>query len=395
MNVLELRTELASLLSASLGTYTLPNGATTPAIAVRSSGDSLSAGTSVTGLEVVIIRDPNLTPIPQYAESGALRTWTVFLVDWSDAVDLEPIGAYIIEAYAGTAVSTVAVPKGTGPQNQMRITIQSNAVPPSGFPAYDPVRFPTVDALGFALDAGITVGAGQLAWDTQDQTLHLGLVGGITAHLGSETIVLCRNNSNSVTIPKGTAVRFAGSVGNSGRLKVAPMVADGTLPGYVFFGVTDQAIAGAADGYVTTFGKIRGINTSAYVDGDILWCNPAVAGGFTKVEPQAPNLKLAVAAVVNAANNGIIFVRSTAGARLRDLHDVEVGTPTDGQVLAWNAAATRWQPAAAAATTLSALTDVEVSTKTSQSLLYYDSSAGKWKGDSLQTILTLTDGGNF
>ena len=395
MNVLELRTELASLLSASLGTYTLPNGATTPAIAVRSSGDSLSAGTSVTGLEVVIIRDPNLTPIPQYAESGALRTWTVFLIDWSDAVDLEPIGAYIIEAYAGTAVSTVAVPKGTGPQNQMRITIQSNAVPPSGFPAYDPVRFPTVDALGFALDAGITVGAGQLAWDTQDQTLHLGLVGGITAHLGSETIVLCRNNSNSVTIPKGTAVRFAGSVGNSGRLKVAPMVADGTLPGYVFFGVTDQAIAGAADGYVTTFGKIRGINTSAYVDGDILWCNPAVAGGFTKVEPQAPNLKLAVAAVVNAANNGIIFVRSTAGARLRDLHDVEVGTPTDGQVLAWNAAATRWQPAAAAATTLSALTDVEVSTKTSQSLLYYDSSAGKWKGDSLQTILTLTDGGNF
>lgn len=344
MNVLELRTELASLLSASLGTYTLPNGATTPAIAVRSSGESLSAGTSVTGLEVVIIRDPNLTPIPQYAESGALRTWTVFLIDWSDAVDLEPIGAYIIEAYAGTAVSTVAVPKGTGPQNQMRITIQSNAVPPSGFPAYDPVRFPTVDALGFTLDAGITVGAGQLAWDTEDQTLHLGLVGGITAHLGSETLILCRNNSNSVTIPKGTAVRFAGSVGNSGRLKVAPMVADGSLPGYVFFGVTDQAIAGAADGYVTTFGKIRGINTSAYVDGDILWCNPAVAGGFTKVEPQAPNLKLAVAAVVRATNNGTIFVRSTAGARLKDLHDVEVGTPTNGQVLAWNSATGRWEP---------------------------------------------------
>jgi hypothetical protein len=344
VNVLELRTELASLLSASLGTYTLPNGATTPAIAVRSSGESLSAGTSVTGLEVVIIRDPNLTPIPQYAESGALRTWTVFLIDWSDAVDLEPIGAYIIEAYAGTAVSTVAVPKGTGPQNQMRITIQSNAVPPSGFPAYDPVRFPTVDALGFALDAGITVGAGQLAWDTEDQTLHLGLVGDITAHLGAETIVLCRNNSNSVTIPKGTAVMFAGTVGASGRLKVAPMVSDGTLPGYVFLGVTDQAIAGAADGYVTTFGKIKGINTNAYVDGDILWCNPAVAGGFTKVEPQAPNLKLAVAAVVRATNNGTIFVRSTAGARLKDLHDVEVGTPTNDQVLAWNSATSRWEP---------------------------------------------------
>jgi hypothetical protein len=179
---------------------------------------------------------------------------------------------------------------------------------------------------------------------TEDQTLHLGLVGDITAHLGAETIVLCRNNSNSVTIPKGTAVMFAGTVGASGRLKVAPMVSDGTLPGYVFLGVTDQAIAGAADGYVTTFGKIRGINTNAYVDGDILWCNPAVAGGFTKVEPQAPNLKLAVAAVVRATNNGTIFVRSTAGARLKDLHDVEVGTPTNDQVLAWNSATSRWEP---------------------------------------------------
>jgi hypothetical protein len=345
VNVLELRTELASLLSASLGTYTLPNGSTTPAIAVRSSGQALSAGTTVTGLEVVVIRDPDLTPIPQYAESGALRSWTVFLVDWSDAVDLEPIGAYIVEAYAGTAVSTLAVPKGTGPQNQMRITIQSNAVPPSGFPAYDPVRFPTVDALGFTLDAGIEVSTGQLTWSVDEGTLELGKTGGISNYIGAETMVLCRNNSNSVTIPKGTAVMFAGTVGASGRLKVAPMVSNGSLPGYVFFGVTDQAIAGASDGYVTTFGKIKGVNTAAYVDGDILWCNPATAGGFTKVEPQAPNLKLAVAAVVRATNNGTIFVRSTAGSRLQDLHDVEAnGTKDNGDTLEWVAASSRWQP---------------------------------------------------
>jgi hypothetical protein len=173
----------------------------------------------------------------------------------------------------------------------------------------------------------------------------LGLTGGITAHLGAENIVLCRNNSNTVAIPKGTAVMFAGTLGASGRLKVAPMVSDGSLPGYVFLGVTDQAIAGAADGYVTTFGKIKGINTSAYADGDILWCNPAVAGGFTKVEPQAPNLKLAVAAVVRATNNGTIFVRSTAGARLQDLHDVEAnGTKDNGDTLEWLAASNRWQP---------------------------------------------------
>ena len=202
---------------------------------------------------------------------------------------------------------------------------------------------PTVDALQFDLTAGIQPATGQLTWNADEGTLELGK-NGVSNYVGAETMVLCRNNSNTVTIPKGTAVMFAGTLGASGRIKVAPMVADGSLPGYVFFGVTDQAIAGASDGYVSVFGKIRGINTSTYVDGDILWCNPAVAGGFTKVEPQAPNLKLAVAAVVSAGNNGVIFVRWTTGARLQDLHDVEAnGSKDDGDVLAWVAANSRWE----------------------------------------------------
>lgn len=204
---------------------------------------------------------------------------------------------------------------------------------------------PTVDLLGFDLAAAETVTTGQLAWNADEGTLGLGKLGGISNYLGAETMVLCRNNSNSVAIPKGTAVMFVGTVGNSGRLKVAPMVANGTLPGYVFLGVTDQSIAGGSDGYVSVFGKIRGINTSIYADGDILWCNPAVAGGFTTTEPSAPNLKLAVAAVISAANNGSIFVRATSGSRLKDLHDVEVGSPTNDQVLTYKSATARWEAA--------------------------------------------------
>jgi hypothetical protein len=203
---------------------------------------------------------------------------------------------------------------------------------------------PIVDKLRFDLGAAETVNTGELAWNVDEGTLELGK-NGATNYLGAETIVLCRNASNTVTIPKGTAVMFAGTLGASGRLKVAPMVANGTFPGYVFFGVTDQAIAGASDGYVTTFGKIRGVNTNAYEDGDVLWCNPAVPGGFTKTEPQAPNLKLAVAAVISAGNNGSIFVRWTTGSRLQDLHDVEAnGTKDNGDVLGWNAGANRWEP---------------------------------------------------
>jgi hypothetical protein len=200
------------------------------------------------------------------------------------------------------------------------------------------------NSLAFDTAGGVDpIAEGQLAWNTDEGTLELGK-GGISNYIGQETMVLCRNNSNTVTIPKGTAVMFAGSLGASGRIKVTPMVANGTFPGYVFFGVTDQPILGGEDGYVSVFGKIRGVNTSAYVDGDILWCDPAVAGGFTKTEPQAPNLKLAVAAVLSAGNNGVIFVRWTTGSRLQDLHDVEAnGTKDNGDTLEWVASASRWQ----------------------------------------------------
>lgn len=162
---------------------------------------------------------------------------------------------------------------------------------------------------------------------------------------GGNNYVSCRNESNTVAIPKGTAVMFAGTLGASGRLKVAPMVANGTLPGYLFFGVTAEQIEGASDGLVAVFGEIRGVDTNIYNEGDILWCNPAVPGGFTTVEPQAPNLKLAVAAVINKKNNGTIFVRWSTGDRLQDLHDVEAnGTKADQDILNWNATASRWEP---------------------------------------------------
>lgn len=210
---------------------------------------------------------------------------------------------------------------------------------------------PTHDSVKFDTTYTATPVNGELLWDPDDLSLNLG-TNGVQLHLGQETAVLCRNDSNTVAIPKGTPVMFAGTVGNSGRLKVKPMIADGSQPGYLFFGVAEQAIAGASDGFVTTFGKIRGINTTAFADGDILWCDPANPGGFTKTEPQAPNLKLAVAAVIHSHLNGSIFVRWDTGKRIADLGDVEIsGTQSDGDVLTWVTANNRWEAKAGGALT--------------------------------------------
>lgn len=46
-------------------------------------------------------------------------------------------------------------------------------------------------------------------------------------------------------------------------------------------------------------------------------------------------------------------------------------------------------------TTLAGLSDVNTSGKVDQSVLYYDSASGQWRGDDINTVITITDGGNF
>lgn len=203
-------------------------------------------------------------------------------------------------------------------------------------------RNPILQSIQLLTTGGNADTAGELAWNADEQTLDVAKGGGTVLQVGQEVSFLVHNATAS-TIPNGSAVMYAGTNGNSGRLSVAPLVANGTLPGYVFLGVLTEDIEPDADGFVTTFGKVRGINTSAYPEDSILWANPATPGGYTGVEPEAPNLKLPIAAVISSANNGTIFVRADTGQNLADCHDVETSTAQDGDVLTWVDAANRWE----------------------------------------------------
>lgn len=134
MDILQLRAGIAEVLAAELGRYTLPNGEYTPALSVRAEGEALPVRTRAEGLEAVIIRDPDLRAIPQYAEAGALRTWTVLLVAWSTYVEVEIAAAKLIHAYAGSRADPVPVPKGTGPLHQVRLSIVTPSIPVSTLP---------------------------------------------------------------------------------------------------------------------------------------------------------------------------------------------------------------------------------------------------------------------
>jgi len=150
-------------------------------------------------------------------------------------------------------------------------------------------------------------------------------------------------NSTGSTIAKGTAVRVVGTDGNSGHKLIAPMVANGTVEPKYYIGVTYESITNGGIGKVVHFGEIDQVNTLAFNDGDVLWCDPANNGGFTTTEPNAPNVKLATAIVINSATNGKIFVRVQGNEGLHELHDVYTQSLVEGDILIYDGTNTYWK----------------------------------------------------
>jgi hypothetical protein len=173
---------------------------------------------------------------------------------------------------------------------------------------------------------------GIMFWDADDETIDV-ILNGYIMKIGEDQFYPVKNQTGS-SIAKGTAVRFAGTVGASGRLLIAPFIADGSVSSSFFMGVTAEAIADGADGKVLYFGRIRGINTNAFNEGDVLYASTTVAGGFQTAVPLAPNNIVQVAAVINKSiNQGVIFVRPSFGSNINQDEGVKIVSPTTGQLL--------------------------------------------------------------
>lgn len=205
----------------------------------------------------------------------------------------------------------------------------------------------TPDYIDFDTTAAPARATGRLWWDNADgiQTLNLGMAGSnATLQIGEEMYFRIKASS---AITEGQVVMFTGTVGNSGALTGAPATGLTKDTASYVMGVATEDIALNGWGYVTQFGLVRNINTTggaeAWADGQILYYNPAVAGGLTKTVPSAPNAKVEVAAVVNAASNGSLFVRPIARFSLGQLNDVETGAATNGDLLQYNGSGGYWQ----------------------------------------------------
>lgn len=178
----------------------------------------------------------------------------------------------------------------------------------------------------------IPTAQGSTYWDAANETIAV-ILNGYTMRVGEDLFYPVKNKTG-VTIPKGTAVRFNGTLGSSGRLLIAPFIANGSVSSTFFMGVAAEDIANGDNGRVLWFGRLRGINTNAYNEGDVLYASTSVAGGFQTTIPQAPNNIIEVAAVVTkSANNGVIFIRPSIGSNISKDEGVKITSANTGDLL--------------------------------------------------------------
>jgi hypothetical protein len=199
------------------------------------------------------------------------------------------------------------------------------------------------DYLTLDTEATPTPVTGMFSWNTADDTANLQLASGASLQLGQEQHWHVKN-STGVTIPDGTVVMSVGTNGNSGHILAGPMIADGTVEERYVLGIATGDILNGGFGHVTSFGKVRGLDTSAFVEGAVLYCDPVVPGGLTAEQPEAPNLDIPIAFVVSSHHtNGILAVRVLPGYHLGELHDVHIDTASTGQLLRYIKFSNRWE----------------------------------------------------
>ena len=194
------------------------------------------------------------------------------------------------------------------------------------------------------------VGAvGRFVWNNADGTMDLGLLGGnVTLQVGQETVTRVVNKTGANLLESEyKAVYISGAQGQ--RLKVGLAQANSGLTADTTIGLVTENITLNAEGFVTTLGLVRGINTTGslqgetWLEGDTLYLSATVAGGLTNIEPVAPNHNVRIGYVVSSNSSvGSIYVDVQVGVNIGQLNDVNAATPSNNDILIYNSASCTW-----------------------------------------------------
>ena len=188
------------------------------------------------------------------------------------------------------------------------------------------------------------------------------------------TYVFVRNATGSL-LSKGTIVYVSGA--NGTHTQVTKAIATGDATSARTLGWLAEDIANNASGLCMVEGYLDGVDTQGITEGAQLYLSTTVAGGFQETKPQAPNHLVYVGVAAKAsAGNGRVFVKVQNGYELDELHDVQIISKTNKDLLQYDSATNLWKNVASTAITVgSALTSGTAGFATNAGTSVYANSA--------------------
>ena len=184
--------------------------------------------------------------------------------------------------------------------------------------------------------------AGTIYWNSGNQTPSAILSGDVDLQLGQENVALVYNGTGS-TIPNGSVVAVSGAQGQRPSVVLADADSEPLSAGTL--GIATQDILNGTEGFVTTFGFVRGLDTSAFTAGQPIWLSQT-AGQFTATRPAAPAHTVFLGwAIKIGTTSGEVFVHISNGWELDELHNVLITSPVSGNTLIYDAVAGVWKNA--------------------------------------------------
>lgn len=147
---------------------------------------------------------------------------------------------------------------------------------------------------------------GAVSWNSTFNTIDVDTGLGPVLQVGQELYTLVYNNTGD-TLLNGTVVYSTGQV--SGIASVDKALSDTyeklRTPNYM----TTMDIPDGTLGFVTFFGYVRGVDTSAVSAGDLVYVSDTVPGAFTATPPEFPSYQIQVGRVVaTGVTDGALFV---------------------------------------------------------------------------------------
>lgn len=335
--------------------YKVTNGLATQFLKADGSLDSNAYLTSITGAQVItalgftpVTNQRTLTINGVTYNLTADRTWTI---EGTAAVWGNITGTLSNQTDLQNALNAkYNVPTGTisqyirGDGSIANFPAVTGFVPYTGATANVDLGEYALSAEYLAIDTDTThvTDVGEIVWNPIDGTFDMGLLNGVVLQAGQE---LHFYGKASGAIGNGQAVMFAGVEGDHLLMSLADAATINANPQY-FIGIATQDFANNEFGYVTVLGKVRGLNTTSYSLGDVLYYNSTSAtdGSLTTTMPVAPNAKIEVAAVVRVhATQGILMVRPHIMPKLNQVQDVYIADPANNHGLFYDLANGYWR----------------------------------------------------